>query len=89
MTSTNTASAAVNDSTILNDLSVSVNEVVRRFPDSLPVFAAYGLDTCCRGNMSVSDAAADAGVDPVVLVEALRETIRCKSPVIVSGCGCS
>ena len=79
------------------DLTWSVNAFILRYPDALPVFAAYGLDTCCRGALSVHDAALDAGVDPAMIVAALRETVTTNSPCITplesttprSSCGCA
>ena len=64
------------------DVSCSVNDIIQRNPDSLPVLAAYGLDTCCRGNLSLRDAALDAGVDPSMIVEALEESLAVNTPVI-------
>ena len=78
----NTACAIGVDGTPRIDLSCSVNDVIQRCPDTLPVFSAYGLDTCCRGNLSVRDAALDANVDPSVLETALRETLAANDPVI-------
>lgn len=44
------------------DPARSVNDTVLAFPTTLPVFAAYGLDTCCRGAMPVQDAALQSAV---------------------------
>ena len=35
----------------------TVNEVVERYPESLPVFGRYGVDTCCGGQKSLSEVA--------------------------------
>ena len=82
MTAVNTPCTFASDGTPIIDLLCSVNEVIQRSPDTLPVFSAYGLDTCCRGNMTVRDAAQDAGVDPVVLQQALEATIASNTPDI-------
>jgi iron-sulfur cluster repair protein YtfE (RIC family) len=78
------------------DSDCSVNDIIQRFPDALPVLAAYGLDTCCRGNLSLHDAALDAGVEPSMVVDALEETLATHVPAITplktaqrSSCGCS
>ena len=78
------------------DQSCSVNDIIQRNPDSLPVLAAYGLDTCCRGNLSLYDAALDAGVEPAMIVDALEESLAANTPIITplntaprSSCGCS
>jgi iron-sulfur cluster repair protein YtfE (RIC family) len=92
----NTACVVDSDGTMSIDLSCSVNDVVQRCPDSLPVFAAYGLDTCCRGNLSVREAALDAGVDPAMIADALEATLAESRPVITpiattprTSCGCA
>jgi regulator of cell morphogenesis and NO signaling len=58
------------------DSSLSVNETILRHPETMPVFEAFGLDTCCRGGLPVETAASKAGVDYPVLVRTLLERIR-------------
>lgn len=82
MATINTACTIDHTGTPGINLSCSVNDVIQRSPDTLPVFAAYGLDTCCRGAMSVHDAACDAGVEPAVLEHALRATLLANAPDI-------
>lgn len=43
--------------------SLTVNEVVRRVPAAVTVFAGHGIDTCCGGNLAVEEAARRHGVD--------------------------
>ena len=49
----------------------SVNDVIARFPDTIAVFNAFGIDACCGGAESVTDAARRDGADPEALVTAL------------------
>lgn len=87
MTAIDTTAASDARTTPFTDLSASVNDVVQRYPNTLPVFAAYGLDTCCRGNMSIEDAASDAGIEPAVLADALRATVQQAEPAILNTSG--
>jgi iron-sulfur cluster repair protein YtfE (RIC family) len=50
----------------------SVNEIIRRFPSTLPVFARYGLDTCCMGALPLAESALKHDVE----VEALLDEVR-------------
>lgn len=54
------------------DINCSVNDTVLKTPETLTVFAEYGLDTCCRGAMSIRDAAADAHIDVAQLAADLH-----------------
>jgi iron-sulfur cluster repair protein YtfE (RIC family) len=50
---------------------MSVNEVVRRFPATIPVFATSGIDTCCGGSLPVEEAARRHGIELGVLLSTL------------------
>ena len=65
------------DNTI--DTSVSVNEMVARHPETMPVFNRFGLDTCCGGGAPIAEAARRDGADLDALVKALRETLSVAS----------
>jgi len=56
--------------------TLSVNEVIRRYPASVEVFNRYGIDACCGGAASVPDAAARDGVDVDVLLAELELVTR-------------
>jgi hypothetical protein len=55
--------------------AMPVKEVVRLFPATLPVFAAYGLDACCGGVHPVREAAQHKGLDPERLLAELRAAV--------------
>jgi regulator of cell morphogenesis and NO signaling len=61
--------------TIALDPTLTINEIVARFPETIPVFNRFGLDTCCGGGVRVDDAARRDGLDSDAVVEALREAI--------------
>ena len=65
------------DNTI--DTSVSVNEMVARHPETMPVFNRFGLDTCCGGGAPIAEAARRDGADLDALVKALREALSVAS----------
>ena len=52
---------------------VRVNEVIRRYPETVHVFSEYGIDACCGGAAPVHEAAARHGVPLEDLLERLRE----------------
>ena len=62
-----------NNTTI--DASWTVNDVIAQFPDSLTVLNALGVDTCCGGNLSLSESAADAGIAVDKIVSELMNAV--------------
>lgn len=63
-----------------NDISItasmSLNEVIARYPVTLPVFAAAGMDACCGGALSIEEAARRHGCDGGVLLADLERAAR-------------
>ena len=58
------------------DCTQTVNETLRRFPATVTVFKAYGIDSCCGGALPVSEAAQRHGVDPDDLWSELLHAIN-------------
>ena len=56
-------------------LDTTVNDVLHCHPATMRVFNAFGVDACCGGAASLADAAGDAGIEPVALLEALESVI--------------
>ena len=61
-----------------NSLSpeATVNDVICRFPDAIPVFNELGIDSCCGGAASLEVAAREAGIEAEVLLVALDDAIK-------------
>ena len=57
------------------DPTMTINEIVARYPATIPVFNRFGMDTCCGGGVSVSDAARRDGIDVEAVLAALREAV--------------
>ena len=55
-----------------------VNETLQLYPATTAVFNQFGIDACCGGAASISDAAARDGADPVALLDALNGAIGAK-----------
>ena len=51
---------------------ITVNEAIRRYPGTVAVFNAFGIDACCGGAAPLGEAAVRDGADPRALLEALR-----------------
>lgn len=60
------------------DATQSINDTVLAYPFTLPVFAEYDLDTCCRGALSIQDAANQAGIDVSELLEKLDHVVSAR-----------
>jgi iron-sulfur cluster repair protein YtfE (RIC family) len=57
------------------DPTLTINEIVARYPATIPVFNRFGMDTCCGGGVSVYDAARRDGIDVEAVLVALREVV--------------
>ena len=60
------------------DCARTVNEIVARFPETLPVFSAWGIDTCCGGQHSVEEVVRRHRLDGQALCEALTGAIAAR-----------
>lgn len=56
--------------------SETINELVARAPQVLPVLQRYGIDTCCGGALPLSTVAERHELDLVALVAALQREVE-------------
>ena len=73
------------------DPTLSVNELVRRYPEALPVLAMAGIDSCCGGDQSLALAAARSGLTFEQLAARLQDGDARSgpdNPMRDCGCGC-
>ncbi len=52
--------------------SSTVNELVQAVPGALPVLHAFGIDTCCGGDLPLEEAARRHGIDLEEITAAIR-----------------
>lgn len=57
------------------DPTTTVNEIIRNHPTTVAAFNALGIDACCGGDASVTEAARRDGVDIDALLAALDALI--------------
>ena len=55
------------------DPDLTVNEIIKRYPKSLPVLNALAIDTCCGGEDPISVAASAVNVPLETIVTAIAE----------------
>ena len=55
--------------------SRTVNELLQRHPDVLPVLHELGVHTCCGGGLSLAVAAEKAGITQSLLLERVSDAI--------------
>lgn len=53
-----------------------INDVIKRHPQTIAVFNAYRVDSCCGGGRSIEATASADGVDVDALVAALNAAIE-------------
>jgi iron-sulfur cluster repair protein YtfE (RIC family) len=61
------------------DPTISVNELLRRCPSVLPALNALGIDSCCGGAESLTDAARRAGISLEALVAGIGPLVQRRS----------
>lgn len=57
------------------DCTSTVDQTIAAHPDTAAVFAAFGIDGCCGGALSVEEAAKREGVDAARLCAALEVAV--------------
>jgi iron-sulfur cluster repair protein YtfE (RIC family) len=57
------------------DQTTTVNEIIEKHPTTVAAFNALGIDACCGGDASVTEAARRDGVDIDALIGALDALI--------------
>lgn len=60
------------------DASWTINEVLARYPETVTVFNAFGMDMCCGADESIAVSAEEAEVDPDALLVALLDVAASK-----------
>lgn len=51
-------------------------DLATRFAGAAPVFQRHGLDFCCHGQVTVAEACAQRGIDPLAVVAELQQAVR-------------
>ena len=54
---------------------MTVNEIVQRYPKSLPVFKAFGIDTCCGGAQPLGVVLVKHRLEDAHVLEALLDVV--------------
>ena len=57
------------------DPSLTINEIIRRYPTTIAVLNAFGVDTCCGGGEPLVAVARRDALDLDVIVAALNLAI--------------
>lgn len=55
-----------------------INDVIKRYPQTIGVFNKLRVDSCCGGGQSIQKTATRDGVDVTALIKALNESIEKK-----------
>jgi iron-sulfur cluster repair protein YtfE (RIC family) len=56
-------------------LDMTINEIVAKFPETIPIFTQFGLDTCCGGGHKLGVAAAKHKIDEQQIFAALQTVV--------------
>ena len=60
---------------MLDLASTPVLELITSYPALKPVLDGFGLDTCCGAHLTVTESAAEEGIDPSTVIDALRAAL--------------
>jgi Regulator of cell morphogenesis and NO signaling len=55
------------------DASWTINETIAQFPETITLFNAFGIDTCCGGDETIEAAARNSETELDALLGRLRE----------------
>ncbi len=55
---------------------MSVNQVIKVYPQSIGVFNKFNIDSCCGGSETLEKAAKNAGVKIEEVIEAIYKSIK-------------
>jgi iron-sulfur cluster repair protein YtfE (RIC family) len=55
-----------------------INDVIKRYPQSIAVFNEFRVDSCCGGGQNIKTTASVDGVDLEALLQALNEAVKNK-----------
>lgn len=61
---------------LLLDPTMTINEIVVLYPQTISVFNRLGMDTCCGGGVALNEAARRDGLDLDALLGALRDAVE-------------
>ena len=53
-----------------------INDVIRKYPQTIKVFNDYKVDSCCGGGAPIETTAKRDGVDVDILLKALNAAVR-------------
>jgi len=57
------------------DPTMTINEIVARYPSTLPLFTQLGMDTCCGGGLAVEEVARRHQLDLAAIMTSLRTAV--------------
>ena len=52
---------------------MTLNDVIRKYPNTIGVFNRFNIDSCCGGARSIKDMAAQDKVELDAFIQALKE----------------
>ena len=64
------------ETTLELDCAWRVEDVITRHPSTRMIFDHYGIDSCCGGTESVTEAATRSGMNAELLCASLRAAAR-------------
>ena len=56
------------------DITITINELLRLMPESAAAIGRLGVDTCCGGSLTLTEAATSAGVPLAALLSAVLDS---------------
>ena len=57
------------------DPALTVNEILRRFPEAVTVMNAFGIDSCCGGGIPLATVAERHQLDLTAIIAALETAV--------------
>ena len=57
------------------DPKATINSITHKYPDTIAIFAEFGIDSCCGGEKTLEDVARRHGLSLTDIVEKLEPVV--------------
>jgi iron-sulfur cluster repair protein YtfE (RIC family) len=71
---------------VVIDPTMSVGEIIRRYPKTSRLLVERGIDICCEGGLQLTTAADDAGLDLATLLQDMATAAANDTRATVPSC---
>lgn len=68
---------------------ITVQKILDKYPQSIQIFAALNIDSCCGAQQTIEEGCTGAGKNVEAVVQMLKEIFEGDNCGNCDGCGCA